>query len=60
MRRIRGVVGAAFVAGVVLVPAVAPASEPVAAAPTDAVRDAEYWLDDYGIRQVGTSRAAPE
>ena len=32
--------------------ALALGATPVAASPTDAVRDSQYWLDDYGIRDA--------
>jgi len=49
----RAVVPAAVLAALTfaLAAGAAPAS-PAAASGTDAVRDAEYWLDDYGIRDA--------
>ncbi|MGN6271507.1 MAG: S8 family serine peptidase [Protaetiibacter sp.] len=56
-RRVAALLAAASVLGGVVVPAVpaAPAAEAAPgthAAGADAVRDAEYWLDDYGIREA--------
>ena len=46
-------VAAVAAATIVLAGIVAPAGVPaVDAARTDAIRDAEYWLDDYGIRDA--------
>ncbi len=42
--RLRGLIGAAAVAALVLIPA--------SAAQADQIRSAEYWLDDYGIRRA--------
>lgn len=39
-------------AAVLVVLALASGTAPAAATSTDAVRDAEYWLDDYGIRDA--------
>ncbi|MFT4029275.1 MAG: S8 family serine peptidase [Protaetiibacter sp.] len=48
----------AFVAAAVLGGAAAPSAASTTA-PADAVRDAEYWLDDYGIRDAWvTTRGA--
>lgn len=52
MRAVRLAVAAALVCALGgSVPFAAPAA---VAAPADAVRDAQYWLDDYGIRQAWT------
>lgn len=52
-RRARAALVAASAAALVL------AGAPAQAAPMDAVRDAEYWLDDYGIRAAwGVTRGA--
>ncbi|PZQ89875.1 MAG: peptidase S8 [Leifsonia xyli] len=42
----------AALAGVLVVLLVAGSAAPAVAAPADAVRSAEYWLDDYGIRDA--------
>ena len=52
MRRVRFVVAAMLACA--LLSSVPACAQPVAAAPTDAVRDAQYWLDDYGIRKAWT------
>ncbi|GMA91599.1 hypothetical protein GCM10025869_21280 [Homoserinibacter gongjuensis] len=56
-RRVAVLLAAASALGVTVAPAapVAPAAEAAPEAPAaraDAVRDAEYWLDDYGIRDA--------
>lgn len=53
-RRLASSLAAALVAGAVLALGLAPAVAPVhaPAAVADAVRDRQYWLDDYGIREA--------
>ena len=53
-RRLASPLAAALVAGAVLALGLAPAVAPVyaPAAVADAVRDRQYWLDDYGIREA--------
>ena len=46
--------GARLIGGVALAVTVVLAATPAHAAPTDAVRDREYWLTDYGIRDAWT------
>lgn len=48
----RGVRLAAIAAVAIASLGLAPAADRAAAAPADAVRDAQYWLDEYGIRDA--------
>ncbi|WP_224763640.1 MULTISPECIES: S8 family serine peptidase [unclassified Salinibacterium] len=52
MRRVRFAMAAALACA--LLASLPAGAQPVAAAPTDAIRDAQYWLDDYGIRKAWT------
>ncbi|MEN9620043.1 MAG: hypothetical protein RL499_236 [Actinomycetota bacterium] len=53
-RRLARPLAAALVAGALLTLGLAPAAAPVQApaARADSVRDRQYWLDDYGIREA--------
>jgi subtilisin family serine protease len=56
---VTALLAAASVLGGMAAAVAAPAADAAPGAHTDAVRDAEYWLDDYGIRDAwGVTRGA--